>query len=93
MSARGEDLGEPFGGADRDGGLADDQVAGGDVRKERVDGCVDVREVGGDLAVELRRAHADEVQLRRPLTSAMSLENVSRPVASASASSSGRPGS
>ena len=34
-----------------------------DVRQQGVDGGVDVREVGGDLALELRRAHADEVHL------------------------------
>ena len=36
---------------------------GRDVRQEGVDGGVDVREVGGDLTLELRCAHADEVHV------------------------------
>jgi hypothetical protein len=59
-----DEVGEPLGGAHRDGRLADDQVARAQVREEGLDRGVDVRRVRGHLAPPLRGADADEVDDR-----------------------------
>ncbi len=51
------------GRADRHRGLADDQVAGSDVREQCAHRRIDVGHVGRVLAALLRRADADEVHL------------------------------
>ncbi len=74
------------------GGLADHDVARLEQRQDAVDRGADVGEVGGVLAALLGRADADEVH-DRVRGARGSVVNSSRPVASASASSSSRPGS
>ena len=65
--ARRRELGEPLGeagrGTDRHGGLARDDARPPQVRGERVDGGVDVAQVGGELAPLLRGADAEEVHV------------------------------
>jgi hypothetical protein len=57
-------VGDPLGGAHRDGRLADHDVAGLEERQDAVHGRPDVGEVRGVLPALLRRAHADEVHDR-----------------------------
>ncbi len=54
---------QPGGGADRHGGLADDEGRLGEVRGQAVDDRVDVAQVGGVLALALRGADAEEVHV------------------------------
>ena len=48
---------------DRDGGPADHQAGLGQQRRQHGDDRVDLREVGGVAALELRRTDADEVDI------------------------------
>jgi hypothetical protein len=54
---------DPFGGADRHGGIADDERLAGEVLREVGDGCLDVLQVGAHAVGALRGAHADEVHV------------------------------
>ena len=62
-AGRPQHASHPFRGPDGDRGLAGHHVARPQVGRQRGDGGVDVGEVGPELAVHLRRAHADEVHV------------------------------